>query len=137
MNNHTGSRFTRNDASMHVLMEVIHRRGLFFVDSRTTPDTIALDIAKDWGVPATRRDVFLDNDLTWQDIDDAFMQASRIADKKGHVVVIAHPHELSLRYLEARLPQLQDTTLVPVSAITQRGRPEVVALQRNPTFARR
>lgn len=88
------------------LMAEVHARGLFFLDSRTTADTVARDVAEASGVPALRRDVFLDNQLDALSIAAEFERAVAIARRQGHAVLIAHPHDLSLAFLESALPAL-------------------------------
>ena len=46
VNNHMGSRFTADRDLMRVLLKPVKDRGLFFVDSRTTAKTVALDEAR-------------------------------------------------------------------------------------------
>ncbi len=118
VSNHTGSRFTQDVPSMNALMSVISAHGLFFLDSRTTARTVAMRVAMDWGVPAVRRDVFLDHDREVRAINAAFERALRIANRRGYAILIAHPHGITLQFLETRLPNLQKTTLVPVSSLT-------------------
>ncbi|MFX0094910.1 MAG: divergent polysaccharide deacetylase family protein [Candidatus Hodarchaeota archaeon] len=43
-------------------MDQIRRRGLYFLDSRTTAASVAEATARDWAVPTIHRDVFLDHD---------------------------------------------------------------------------
>ena len=118
VSNHTGSRFTQDFPSMNALMSVLSERGLFFLDNRTTPRTVVMSVATDWGVPAVRRDVFLDHDLDVRAIDAAFERAVAIANVRGYAIVIAHPHDVTLQFLEKRLPGLKGTTLVSVSSLT-------------------
>ena len=118
VSNHTGSRFTQDVPSMNALMSVVSARGLFFLDSRTTARTIAMRVASKWGVPALRRDVFLDHDREMEAIEAAFEQALRIANGRGYAVLIAHPHDITLKFLEKRLAGLEETTLVPLSSLT-------------------
>ena len=118
VSNHTGSRFTQDVPSMNALMSVISAHGLFFLDSRTTARTVAMRVAMDWGVPAVRRDVFLDHDREVRAINAAFERALGIANRRGYAILIAHPHDITLQFLETRLPTLQKTTLVPVSSLT-------------------
>ena len=117
VSNHTGSRFTQDVPSMNALMSVVSARGLFFLDSRTTARTVAMRVASKWGVPALRRDVFLDHDRQLEAIDAAFRRAITIANDRGYAIIIAHPHDITLQFLEKRLPTLQGTTLVPVSSL--------------------
>ena len=62
VNNHQGSLGTADTDLMNAIMPALHERGLFFVDSRTTPMSIAFASARRAGVPAASRDVFLDDD---------------------------------------------------------------------------
>ena len=118
VSNHTGSRFTRDVASMNALMSVISARGLFFLDSRTTARTVAMGVASEWGVTALRRDVFLDHDREMEAIDAAFEKALAIANRRGHAILIAHPHDITLGFLEKRMAGLEETTLVSLSILT-------------------
>ena len=118
VSNHTGSRFTQDVPSMNALMSVVSARGLFFLDSRTTARTVAMRVASKWGVPALRRDVFLDHDRETDAIEAAFEQALAIANSRGYAVLIAHPHDITLKFLEKRLVGLEETTLVPLSSLT-------------------
>ena len=102
---------------MNALMSVVSARGLFFLDSRTTARTVAMRVASTWGVPALRRDVFLDHDREMDAIEAAFEQALAIANSRGYAVLIAHPHDITLKFLAKRLANLEATTLVPLSSL--------------------
>jgi len=106
VNNHTGSLLTQHREPMSRLMRKMRARGLFFLDSRTTAQTVALSTARDWQVPAIRRDVFLDHALDRKSMNHEFDRALRIARRQGHAVLIAHPHRLSLDVLEERMASL-------------------------------
>jgi len=106
VSNHTGSLLTSLRGPMRALMQELHEHGLFFVDSRTTPATVARDVAIESGVPAVPRDVFLDHVVTAQDIASEFERAVALARKHGHAVLIAHPYDESLAFLETALPTL-------------------------------
>lgn len=125
VSNHTGSRLTEHNERMSWVMDTLERQGMFFVDSRTTAQTIAFDTAQAYGLPSLSRDVFLDHELTEQALEASFNQAIRLAKLRGHAVLIAHPHELTLRYLERRLPGVVangKVTLVPASDLVRRAR---------------
>ena len=47
---------------MNIVSNVLKRHGKYFIDSRTTSQTVAEDIMRTRGVPTARRHVFLDND---------------------------------------------------------------------------
>ncbi len=106
VNNHTGSLLTQHREPMEWLMGTIQDRGLFFLDSRTTPLSLANTIALEWGVPSIKRDVFLDHEPGAQALNEAFSRAIKIAKSRGYAVIIAHPHKGSLKFLERALPEL-------------------------------
>ena len=108
VNNHTGSLLTAQRIPMEWLMANIAERGLYFLDSRTTPHTVAESTARAWAVPTIRRDVFLDHIRSNASLEAAFERSLSIARRQGHAVVIAHPHKITLEFLEERLETLPD-----------------------------
>ena len=109
VNNHRGSLLTRHPGHMRWLMEEIRGRGgLFFVDSFTTHESVALKLARESGVPAIRRDVFLDNDRAPAQISKQFERLKRLAKARGLAVAIGHPYPETLTLLEEELPRLAD-----------------------------
>lgn len=108
INTHRGSLLTRHPGHMGWLMEEIVDRGdLYFVDSYTTAESIALEIAVEHGVPAVRRDVFLDPDPSLATIEREFARLKKIADEQGFAIGIGHPYPGTLGYLELALPRLE------------------------------
>jgi polysaccharide deacetylase 2 family uncharacterized protein YibQ len=120
INNHRGSLLTRHPGSMQWLMEeMLARDGLFFVDSYTTHESVALQIAAEAGVHARKRDVFLDPDRSTETVRREFERLKTIARKHGSAIAIGHPYEATLDLLERELPKLADEgfELVPVSIL--------------------
>jgi len=107
VNNHQGSRATADSALMDALMPALRRRGLFFVDSRTTVDTVAYTAAEHDGVPATFRSAeFLDDVETRSAVLRQLDRAASEAKHKGWAVTIGHPHPATLAALREALPRL-------------------------------
>jgi len=119
VNNHQGSRATANAALMTALAAALRQRGLFFVDSRTSAASIALDIARRAGVPAAGRNVFLDDDEDPAAIRRQLQHAGRLAREQGSCIAIGHPHTATLSALAEALPEIEarGVRLVSVSAI--------------------
>ena len=120
INNHRGSLLTRHPGHMRWLMEeLLEHDGLFFVDSFTTAESVALQIASELGVHAIRRDVFLDPDKTSLTLHREFERLKSVARKRGSAIAIGHPYEATLTLLERELPRLaeQGFDLVPVSEL--------------------
>lgn len=130
VNTHMGSLLTQHPGHMAWLMgELGRHRKLFFVDSRTTPASVALQMAHEYGVPATRRDVFLDDELDDRYIGEQFARLKNLARVHGGAVAIGHPYPETLAFLERELPRLQaeGIELVPVREII--GRQRLLAAQ--------
>ncbi len=122
VNSHRGSLLTRHPGHMQWLMEEIYaRENLFFVDSYTTHESVALKIASEAGVQARKRDVFLDPDRDPKTVAREFERMKQLADKRGSVVAIGHPHAATLDLLERELPGLEAEgyELVPISELVK------------------
>jgi uncharacterized protein len=135
INNHMGSLITRHPGHMQWLMEALLSHGdLFFVDSYTTAASIAYETALENGVPAARRDIFLDHEKSAENIKQAFERLKREARQRGYAVAIGHPNEATLAFLERALPDLIDEgfELVPVSRIVTLSTPAGLAQQAAP-----
>lgn len=117
VNNHMGSLITRHPGHMRWLMTELARYDeLFFVDSYTSPASIAYDLALEHGLLAGRRDVFLDADRSPDGVARAFEQLLQKAARYGTAIGIGHPYPETLSHLEQVLPSLQDAgiRLLPV-----------------------
>ncbi len=120
INNHMGSLLTQRPQSMDWLMYAVKQQdNLYFVDSRTTAATVALQSARAHRIPSTRRDVFLDHDPRPQAIRIQLKRLLQHARKYGSAVAIGHPHVDTLKVLTEWLPTLEaeGVQLVPVSRI--------------------
>lgn len=107
INNHEGSRATTDPALMADVMAVLRRRNLFFIDSRTTAATVAYDAARQAGVRAASRNVFLDDVETREAILRQIELAESDARREGSAIAIGHPHPATIAALEQALPQLK------------------------------
>jgi len=103
VNNHMGSRLTSMETPMRWVMDICRERGLFFVDSRTSKDSVAAKIARESGLTWGERRVFLDDSLQGKDLEASWQVARRWVSRNASVIVIAHPHEATLNFLEAHV----------------------------------
>lgn len=120
VSSHRGSLLTRHPGHMTWLMQEIHERDdLIFIDSYTTPDSIALKVAAEEGVSATRRDVFLDHDRSIEAVIRELERLKALARRRGTAVAIGHPFPETLDVLERELPKLaaEGIELVTISAL--------------------
>ena len=107
INNHMGSRMTSQPAAMAWLMADLQRRHKFFVDSRTSAQTVAAAQAQKIGLASVSRDVFLDDERTEAAIFTQLQTAISLARKQGSAVMIGHPYPQTLAVLERELPKLK------------------------------
>ena len=122
INSHRGSLMTRHPGHMQWLMEEIHGHGhLFFIDSYTHHESVALQIAREAGVDAMKRDVFLDPDRSPETVAREFERMKKLARQQGWAVAIAHPYPATLDLLERELPRLLEDgfELVSVSELVR------------------
>ncbi|MDA8125264.1 MAG: divergent polysaccharide deacetylase family protein [Deltaproteobacteria bacterium] len=118
VNNHMGSRFMEDDAGVAIVMEELSRRGLFFVDSRTTAGSRGRALAARAGVPFAARDIFIDHTPGYEAALAALLDPTRQDRGKKAWLLIGHPHPETLRALKTALPRWREAgiRLVPLSA---------------------
>jgi polysaccharide deacetylase 2 family uncharacterized protein YibQ len=96
VNNHEGSRFTADAAALGPVMASIAERHVFFFDSRTTPDSQVVPVARAYGVECSDRDVFLDDVATIDAVDAQLHTLETKARAHGAAIAIGHPNEITL-----------------------------------------
>lgn len=107
VNNHEGSLATSDPRLMEALMPALRARRLFFIDSRTTPSTVAYATAERFGVRAASRKVFLDDNLARSAILAQLSLAASDAQRNGSAIAIGHPHPETVAALADSLPRLE------------------------------
>ena len=121
VNNHMGSLATADRRVMRVVAGELARRRLFFVDSRTTDQTVAAETAAEAGVPCASRRVFLDDVQTERAIEGALDDLVAKAKAEGAAIAIGHPHPATLAVLERELPRIakRGVRLVRISELVK------------------
>ena len=121
-NNHMGSRFTAHRPGMEVALRHFKARGLLFLDSRTSAQTVGDQIAQEIGLPSVTRHVFLDDDDSLPAVRARLAETERLAKTQGFVVAIGHPHESTLQALSEWLPRAAERglALAPISAVLRK-----------------
>lgn len=119
VNNHMGSRFTEDENHMRIVLNAVKERGLFFLDSMTTPKSKATMIANEIGLNAGQRQVFLDNKQDVSYIKGQIGKLLQTARKKGKAVAIGHPHPATFATIREMSDELKngEFDLVPVSEL--------------------
>jgi hypothetical protein len=118
VNNHMGSRMTAESSQMYQIFSILKKRGLFFVDSRTTGNTLCRPSARLFQIPFAQRDIFLDHKQDKEFIRRQIKKLVQIAKHNGQAVGIGHPHSITYKVLREMLPDIQkEVQLVPTSEI--------------------
>jgi len=121
VNNHMGSRATADLRVMTWVMQELHARDLAFIDSRTTPNTVAEETARTLGVPSNRRHVFLDNQRAAASIRKQLAEAVELCRLDGEAIAIGHLDPVTVQVLAEELPGLakRKADLVRPSALVR------------------
>ncbi len=122
LNNHMGSKATADVRLMSVVFSFLKREGKYFVDSRTTPDSVAEAVAARFGVPFLRRDGFIDNNRDEESLKKTIEAGASTARSQGKAILIGHIHTPEiLAILQQNIPGLQ-TRLAGLSEILSGGK---------------
>ncbi|MBW6512140.1 MAG: divergent polysaccharide deacetylase family protein [Desulfuromonadaceae bacterium] len=121
-NNHMGSRFTEDREGMRTVVDYLRDKNIFFIDSLTSHNSLAMETARGARVPTAVRDVFLDNVPEVDAIVRELRKLVEVAKRRGRAIGICHPYPETLAALEQEIPLLQSSDLqfVPVSALLLR-----------------
>ena len=106
INNHQGSKATTDGKVMAVVASVLKNKNKFFLDSRTSSKTVGENTMRSVGVPTARRHIFLDNDLSIENISKQLDKLVAVAEKKGLAIGIGHVKGNTLKVLEEEIPAL-------------------------------
>ena len=124
-NNHMGSRFTADVRALLPVMREARARGMLFLDSRTTANTLAAKIGEAAGATTVSRDVFLDHAAGADGLLAQLVELENTARATGRAIAIAHPHELTLDVLEVWTRGLasKGLELAPISKMSDPDAP--------------
>ncbi|QOP46261.1 divergent polysaccharide deacetylase family protein [Sulfurimonas paralvinellae] len=118
INNHTGSKFTSNEVAMNRLIFALNKYHIHFIDSRTTAQTQAPKVMKNFGLKYVARDVFLDHHMDKPYVLGQIKKAIAVAKAHGTAIAIGHPHKNTLEALyESKKLFAKDVDLVLVNKI--------------------
>ena len=123
VNNHMGSKFTANRKAMRIVIEEIKRRGLLFLDSRTSGRTVGAKLAREMGVPVAERNIFIDHENTIEAVHAQLRKVEQLARSTGAVIAIGHPRDVTIRALQEWLVGIEAKgfKLVPLTTIVARN----------------
>jgi polysaccharide deacetylase 2 family uncharacterized protein YibQ len=120
INNHEGSRFTEDEASLAPVMQALKQKQLFFFDSRTVPDSKGVASARSAGIMSAGRDVFLDDVVSEAAVRAALDGLAAEAKRDGVAIAIGHPHEVTLKVLAEWLSENHGVELISLPEAIKR-----------------
>ena len=121
VSSHMGSRFMEDPEKIRIVFSELKRRGLFFLDSRPTAQTVGLQVARSVGLKAMERNIFIDNSSTEEDIKEQLEQLIRLSLSSGKAIGIGHPHPSTIKSIKEMIPKMKEKgiEIVPLSAVME------------------
>ena len=121
VSNHMGSRLMEDPTKLKVIMKELKRRDLFFLDSRTTPQTMGLQTAKSVGLRAAERSLFLDHSQDPEEIKEQLEKLVQLSRETGKAIGIGHPHPSTFKSLKEMIPRMKEKgiEIVPLSSLVE------------------
>ena len=117
INNHTGSKFTSDKKAMEELFHILKKYDFKFLDSKTSPYSKALIVAKEFNETIFSRDIFLDNIANVDYIKNQLRKAVKLAKKRGYAIAIGHPRRATLKALRDAKDILKGVDVVYVNEL--------------------
>ena len=107
-NNHMGSKATADERVMTDVFNSVKGKDLYFVDSRTSNKSLALKIARDFGIPSAENNIFLDSESGNSFIESKFRHLISMAKQKGSAIGIGHAtRPATIAALEKLMPEYE------------------------------
>jgi len=121
VNNHMGSKITEDREIMEIVLEEIKGYNLFFIDSITTKDSIAYEVAQEMEIKSAVRSVFLDNENDMEYIKGQMLEVQKTALREGEAIAIGHSRINTFYVLKRMIPELirAGIEIVPVSELVK------------------
>jgi len=119
--NHMGSRLMEDHERVKIVLSELKRRKLYFLDSRTTPQTVGIHEAQGIGMKAMERSLFIDHSLDEEDIKEKIDKLIRLCLSNGKAIGIGHPHPSTIKSIKEMIPKIKERgiELVPLSAVIE------------------
>ena len=108
INNHMGSKATTDSLLLDAAFKALRKDDYFFIDSRTSTESIAYAMARKRHVPALENDLFLDPVDEVEEIEKKMFALADVAAKNGHAIAIGHPRPNTLAVLHKVMPVLSE-----------------------------
>jgi polysaccharide deacetylase 2 family uncharacterized protein YibQ len=108
MNNHMGSKATGDNEFMTAVLKDLKKRDMFFLDSRTSKDTVCKQAALKAGIAYLGRDVFIDNELDPESIKRQMHKVEKMVLEGSDVIAIGHDRAMTVKVLKEVVPEMKE-----------------------------
>ena len=124
--NFMGAKFTASAASMEPILAELNDRGLLYLDSKATRNSVAGDITAELEMPSVVSNKFIDRVASRVAIDARLFELERIAKSSGSAVGIGFPYPVTVERVSkwAKALRQKRYALAPLSAVVQGKSPE-------------
>ncbi len=114
-----GAKFTGSRQDLKPVLQILRSRGLMFLDSRASSNSVAREIAAEIGLVQASNNRFIDTRASRATIDARLAELERIARARGSAIGIAFPYPVTIERLAAWAKTLEAKRLVlaPISAM--------------------
>lgn len=130
MNNHMGSRATAERNTLVPIFVRLKQKGMYFLDSKTSPKSAAKTTADETGVLFIENHFFLDDSNRTREISSYLHSAAEYALDYGYAVAIGHPYKETYEALMQSVVVLQRKG---IEFVTIR---ELIMIKRSPFYER-
>ena len=122
VNNHMGSKFMSNEERLLPVFKELKRRGLFFIDSRTTGNSKTTAASQKVHLTVASRKIFLDNERDYSKIYRILMEVAQMPADGSPLIIIGHPHPETIRAIRdaSKVFREKGVSIIPVSKLLQK-----------------
>lgn len=106
VNNHMGSKATADKQVVTSVLTEVQKRKLFFIDSRTSAQSVISPLAAELGVPHTENYLFIDNVDKLAAVKKEIRTLAKVALTKGSVVAIGHVRPTTAKAIKEMIPEV-------------------------------
>jgi len=123
VNNHMGSKFMGDEKKLKLVFDRLKAKNMFFIDSRTTPNSKASAAANKADLPIASRRIFLDNNRNYNEIYKILTGVARDTEAGNitPIIIIGHPYPETIRAIRDanKLLREKGVVIVPVSKLAK------------------
>lgn len=107
VSNHMGSRATRDARVMRIILMDLKKKGLYFLDSFVTSDSVCAELARKMHIRFAERDIFLDVKEERRYITRQINRLKARAGQDGQAIGIGHDRKITLAVLADLMPKIE------------------------------